>query len=225
MPKYTKKEFADLCKQQTKYLSVQISRGKVIVDPEGNINTSNAINASYVEKIYGRMDIATGKLPPATTKSRKPDKLPLEFDLDDESGEGGLTLAQMLESKDIKNLTYPELEKIYKYRQGENLKRTTEKIDIEIAKKKGEVIPSDLLPPVIVQHNQAFITSFRNVVDQILTDYTQIKDFSPDEIAEMRARLLEVINKGANDALTMSLKSIENIVKDYTEKRGVGQKT
>jgi hypothetical protein len=233
MALYSKKEFADLCKQKTNYLSVQIQRGKVVLDKDEKIDTSNLINSLYLEKIYGRMDfVPTGHeafapAPPKAKPKRKADEWD-GFDEDEEETAAGggseKSLAELLEAKDIKNLTYPDLERIYKFRQGEHLLKRTEREEIEIQKKRGEVIPSDLLPPVILQHNQSFITTFKEVVDQILTDYTQIKQLTVEEVADMRGRMVDAINTGANKATEMTLKAITTIVKDYTDKRGVGQR-
>lgn len=232
MPLYTKKEFADLCKQKTNYLSVQIGRGKVVLNAEDKIDTKNPINALYLEKIYGRMDFVPTEHPlaaPAKKPPGKPVKKPVfdpDFDEDDEGDPDTYSddVTENLDNPDINKLNYTQLEKIYKFRQGEHLKKRTEREEIEIAKKKGEVIPTELLPPVIVQHNQAFLTEFRNATDKILTDYTQIKDFTVEEVADMRARMLNAINHAAEEATKNSLQSIETIVKNYTEKRTAGQK-
>lgn len=48
----------------------------------------------------------------------------------------------------------------------DTIKRTKEieKLQIEIQKKKGEVVPVELIKPVILQHNQSILTEFKNMM-------------------------------------------------------------
>ena len=48
MSKHSKKEFADLCGIKTKVLSVYIGRAQVIVDDDGQIDDTNAVNGLFL---------------------------------------------------------------------------------------------------------------------------------------------------------------------------------
>lgn len=217
MALYTKKEFAALCKQATNYLSVQIGRHKVIVEND-KINSENLTNKLYLEKIYGRMDF----VPTEAAKPVKSQQIPLIPPSDPDNPLTPQEAAKIAEL--YGNMEYVTLEKIYKFRQGEKLKSEIEKNGIDIQKKKGEVIPSELIAPVFVQHNQSFLTAFKNASEQILTEYGQIKKFTAEEMAFMRGRLTVAINEGMRSAEELTSKSISNIVKDFAAKRGVGER-
>ena len=102
--------------------------------------------------------------------------------------------------------------------------RNASLLKVKEEKLRAEVIPSALIPPLIIQNNQNFVISFKNVVDEILTEFGKIKEFSTDEFAEMRGRLLAAINLGSKAATDMTLKQVKNIVKNYSDKKGVGER-
>lgn len=200
----TKKEFAALVNQSTRWLSVYIERGKVVVNKKGMIDTENVVNKSFL-------------LQYDPTKKTEP-QIPREETFKDPTA----TSERPAELGDIPDVYVSDAR--YKHFLALKTERAAELDRLKIDKIKGEVIPSDLMPPVILQHNQSFVTAFKNVADQILTDFAKIKNFSVAEIADMRGRMLQAINDGAKNATAMSLKTVSVIVKDFSVKRGVGER-
>jgi hypothetical protein len=233
MAEYSREEFAKLCGQTKSYQAVYIKRGKIKVQEKVTatgtvevIDSNDAANTLYLEKIYGRMDLVPG----AALKPANSIVIPLVAPVGagGNSGAGG---ADGLSDEEIKKalehcggMNYQELEKVYKYLQGEKLKSDIEKNKIDIQKKKGEVIPAELISPLFVQHSQSFLQAFKNVAENILTEYALIKKFTVPEIADMRGRMIIAINKGMTDADALTASSVSGIVKEFAQKRGVGER-
>lgn len=193
----SKKEFALACGMQSNQLSVNIKRGEVLVNDD-YIDTSLPINQAFMEK-----RVAKGKV-------RQLQQVSLA--------------AQPTVPKDPTIPSYEESEQKVKYYDALKRAKEVEKLELDIQKKRGEVIPSELIPPVILQHNQSIITSIKNEFDEWLRNHAKRYDLGVNEIAEIRTQAVQWINTGMNKATAMSVRAVENIVKDYQDKRGVGER-
>lgn len=199
MAKYTKKEFAGQIGMKTNALSVYIANGYVVVGDDGLIDTENSVNAHILEKRIAKGLVANFNASPQFIP-----KTPKEGD------------------EDLP--TYEESERKVKYFDSLKREKEVEKLQIEIDKKKGEVVPSELIIPLFLQHNKSIVTSFKNATDAILTEYSKLKDFTPAEISEMRGRMVSAINDGIRDAQDLTKVAVKNIISDYSDKRGVGER-
>jgi hypothetical protein len=202
----SKKEFAQQCNIETKALSVQISRGKVIVEND-LIDTNNDKNRAFLEKYMGR-DREIDKLPP-----KEPTKTIKTSSNEPEDG------------KDDSNIpSFTESERLLKHLDTQKRQKEIEKLEIDISKKRGEVIPSDLVKPIFLQHNQSIVTEFKNAADDFIRTISKKKALSVNETAEIRGKLVEIINQAMNKATTASVKAVDVIISDFSEKRGVGER-
>lgn len=191
-----------MCGMESNALSVYInpSRGQVIVNEANYIDTDDPVNDMFLKK-----RIAKGKAQPMTLSS--PAFIP-------KSSFKGL--------EDIPS--YEESEQRTKYFDSLKREKEVEKLKIEIEKKRGEVIPSELIKPVFTQHNTSLLTTFKNATDHILIEFAKIKDMNPQEIAQMRGIMTGAINEGIMAANASTEKQLENIISEYSEKRGVGER-
>ena len=182
---------------QTNQLSVNIKREEVIVKDE-YIDTSNPVNAMFMEK-----RIAKGKV-------QQLNQVQLA--------------SQPIVPKDPSIPSYEESEQRVKYFDALKREKEVEKLQLDIQKKRGEVIPSELIPPVILQHNQSIITAIKNEFDEWLRNHAKKYDLGVNEIAEIRTQAVQWINNGMSKATSISQRAVENIVQEYAEKRGVGER-
>lgn len=206
---YSKKEFADLCRIETKNLSNYITRKNVIVNSSGFIDTSIDKNMAFLEKRRAK----SSSIPSAdiVVKNKKKNK-PEDFDADETEYVSG------------PGQTYTESERKLKYLDTVKREAEIEKLKIDIAKKKGEVIPSELIAPCILQHNQSIVTEFKNTADEIIRIIAKKKSLSVNEMAEIKGDLVICINTSIQKATTLTSKNIENIISDFSEKKGVGER-
>lgn len=219
-----------MCGVTTRYLAVQVGRGKVVVGDDDMIDGDNDVNRAYLVKMKAKNNVSDDlpeSAPPLGARGRK--KAAVEGGSEPAaaeavSDEDEKRLREILKNPKLKGMDRADIETAIKWHQLEKLKKENEIKDIEIAKKRGEVIPSGLVPPVFVQHNQSFLTCFKNVAEQIVTDFGQIKKLSPAEISTMRGRMYAAINDGMKKSEETTTMAIKNIVREYVEKRGVGER-
>ena len=206
MAKYTKKEFAERCGMKTNMLAVYISpkHSKVIVGEDGFIDSENPINAHFLQK-----RIAKGKVKQKPLQSRQVS----DFDDDDE-----------LSDPDSDIPTYEESERRVKYFDALKREKEVEKLNLDIQKKRGEVIPFELITPVLIQHNQSILTAYKNEFDEWLRNVAKRYGFTNTDLADARGQAATWMNDAMNKATDMSVSAIDGIVDDYAEKRGVGER-
>lgn len=213
MALHSKKQFADLCGIATNNLSVQIARGKVIVVND-LIDDTLEKNKSFFEK-------RASKKPANSNQSAS-----IEINTSKITTESIVKPPQNLNEliAPSENQSYTESERQLKYL--DTLKRAAEieKLSLDVAKKKGEVIPSELVKPVFLQHNQSIITEFKNVTDEVIRMFAKKKSLSVNEVAEITGELTSCINNAMNKATTATVNAIDSIVNDFAEKKGVGER-
>jgi hypothetical protein len=112
------------------------------------------------------------------------------------------------------------------------------KLVVEIKKKEREiallklreeklnaiVIPTELVKVIFMQHSRSIATEFKNTIDGIITKIAKKKDLNLNEVAELRGELLSSINMAMDKSVVESKKSIGNIVKEFIEKKEVGER-
>lgn len=197
MARFTQKEFADECGVGTNYLSTYKRGGYINVSEDGTIDSEDPVNARFLEKRIGRAQ---------RQKEEREEKKAVD----------PITGGALPE--------YEESERLVKFWDSKKREKEVEKLQIEIDKKKGEVIPSELIIPLFLQHNKSIVTSFNNVCNAILSEYAKKKDFSPEETSDMRGRMIASINEGIRDAQNLTKAVVKSIIEEYADKRGVGER-
>ena len=226
----TKKTFANQCDIETKYLSVDISRGKVVVNADGMIDTTEPKNQIYIQKkLMGKEPPQLSSPEPTKPKIEKisvprgnvaPQQPKASMQLPEGITEGEVNTAlQMIEGMD-----YQQLEMLYKYLQGEKLKTDIEKNKIEIEKKMGVVVPSEPLIPIVKQHNHFILQEQKNADEELLLAMAHKYDIAPSDTAYLRGEWIRLRNDAVTKATNLTVKAIGDVINDYSEKRGVGQR-
>jgi len=226
----TKKTFANQCDIETKYLSVDISRGKVVVNADGMIDTTEPKNQIYIQKkLMGKDPNSISTPEPIKPKIEKisvprgnvaPQQPKASMQLPEGITEGEVNTAlQMIEGMD-----YQQLEMLYKYLQGEKLKTDIEKNKIEIEKKMGVVVPSEPLIPIVKQHNHFILQEQKNADEELLIAMAHKYDIAPSDTAYLRGEWIRLRNDAVTKATNLTVKAIGDVINDYSEKRGVGQR-
>lgn len=205
-----------MCSMATNQLSVYVSRKKVVLSGEF-IDTSIPQNRDFLKRRqekYGQKQPAN---PSQETKQpSKPNvKEPviessapeIDFPDDDDSGS-----------------SYAVLDKKEK---ALNIKKKREEIEILKVKKEklhGVLIPTDLVKVLMAQHYKSVSTAFQHASDNLIMEMSKKKKLNRNEVAELRGHLVKIINKAVNDSIDDSKDNIKNIVSEYSERRGVGER-
>jgi hypothetical protein len=200
---YTQKEFATLVNMPSGRLTIYRDRGKIIIENK-QIDTSIEKNAAFLEKYRIR-----NVLKSASINIENPNQGSIDIPISSTTTEGQ---------------SYTESERQLKYLDTIKRQKEIEKLDIDIAKKKGEVIPTDLVSPLILQHNQSITTEYKYVIDEIIRLFSAKNRLNVNEIAGIRGKMTKALNKAVDKASETTVNSISVIINNYAEKRGVGER-
>ena len=69
------------------------------------------------------------------------------------------------------------------------------------------------------------VVSFLNAADDLLVNISKMKQLSREEYAKLKGDLKKIINSAAADAVKTAQAQVENIVEEYSQRRGRGEKT
>lgn len=217
----TKKEVSERSGVELKNIHNYIKRGKLILNPHGMVDTDNAVNRAFLmrhsEKVARKAKHNVNDQHNIELEYLRQDGI-IDPVIKDEPA------PKIFDEKGNEIPDYAQSEQKLKYLDTLKREREVQKLDIEIAKKRGEVIPSELIPPVILQHNQSIITSFKNEFEDWLRVHAKKYDMTQSDVAEVRAESVSWINRAMDKAIKASILSVEGIVKNYQEKRGIGER-
>jgi hypothetical protein len=210
---HSKKEFADLAGMPTNKLSVFISRKKVILLGDGMIDDTDPRNRVFLEKWRGRSAETVKESVKFEEKLVKKPKKEAESSF--KKKEPPLILGE--------KQSYTESERQLKYLDTLKRQREIDKLDIDIQKKRGEVVPSELIKPVFLQHNQSIITEINNRSSDFIRIFSKKKALSLHETAEIKGKVVNWINEVMDKSIEISISSIETIISEHSETKGVGE--
>lgn len=242
MPLFTKKQFAEYLGIENKHISVYHNRNKIEYDYSTNkelIDTENETNKALIEQIQAKK----GENIPKTAKKQVKEPKKVENTLKIPNPTAFLPKIPSFQPKIELNNTNSNKEVSEKHSEEDNndtptltnstkklkyldtIKRTKEieKLQIEIQKKKGEVVPVELIKPVILQHNQSILTEFKNAGDEILRIMSKKYSFSVEDLAYCKGEFVRTINNSMSKAIFATTKSIDLIIQSHIEKKAVGE--
>lgn len=187
MSTHSKKEFAELCGLTTRHLAVYIKRKKLIVSDSELIDDAVPQNNLFLKN-------RTTKIKRKAPKD-KPD--PVKVARDAELKE------LMAMEKETKRLAM------------ESKRKEQTLLDAKIQKMHGQLMPTDLVKVLFAQHFREVSTSFKQGIDGILSEIGKKARLNGNQVAEIRATMVKIINECVNKSVDNSKKSIERIVTEY----------
>lgn len=203
MAKLSKKEFAAKCDIPTNSLSVYIKRGKVILNADDEIDDTDPRNDTFLKK----------QLVKASHKS--------------------VTEVEIKEPVITKNTAKSEVESNNEVAkldlqktsiQVEKLQQEVRLLKIKAEKLNGIVVPTELVVPIFLQHNQSIITEVHNESVEFVRQFVKLHNVSLEDEAVLKGNLIKWYNNAIARATEASKVSIKNIVKEYAKNRGVGER-
>ncbi len=203
MAKLSKKEFAEKCGMETKNLSVYIKRGKVILYDDEQIDDTDLRNLAFIQKRQSKNPIVDSK--PVIKTNNVSEKVSSTSDVQKNNEVAALDLQK----------TSVQVEK---------LQQEVRLLKIKEDKLKGVVVPSELIKPVFLQHNQSIITEVRNNANEFARIFAKKNDLTVNEVAEINGELINWFNLAISKATQTSVKAINNIMSDFSNKKGVGER-
>lgn len=212
MALYKRKEFYQKCGVSKAYLTTYIGRGKVILTGK-MIDDSLPENAYFMRVRLDKME-ANGR-EEGSNILEKPSKPLTDKDVD------GLEDSNLKDDKD------GSLYKLTLEKKQLDIERAKEDIEIARLKKEklsGDLIPTDLVKIVFATHSKSITINFHQAVENLLSQIAKQAGLERDQIAKIRGSLIGIINKGVKNAGVTSKKDLKNIVAEYSQKRGRGER-
>jgi predicted transcriptional regulator len=210
MSKHSRADLCTLLGITQAYISVNIKRGKLILNDDGEIDDSKRENADFIKKRLGTV-----------TNSETNEEVKEQINIPAAN-------IQRPDSRSANNNTQYsskyDLETTKKSLEIEKLKVDTRIQELKEEKIRAEVIPIVIVKNIFIQHSQNTITEFKNAVDNVLTVIAKQKSLNGNEVAEIRGQLVQIINIAVDKAVNTSKKNINNIVKEFSNKKDVGER-
>ena len=211
MPRLTQPEFAEKCGIGLNYLSVNKKRGKVIVDEHSFVDDTNQINELFLQKCLSRPKKETKILIHSNESAKPKEKQPKSPSKNVENDEfyRENTLVEMQREKGSLEI---------------QLKNNSIELQrLEIKKKRGELVPTESVKNLIIQHSESIKTSYSEASDNLIVIISHKKQLSSEEVADIRSQFVKIVNRAIDNAINFTLSGLKNVVTDYSGKRGVGQ--
>jgi hypothetical protein len=182
---------SDLCKQlniSQAYLKVNIDRGKIVLNKDGDIDDSDPFNIEFINKQIDKKNVVQKEPPPkASKKSTK------------------------------ETLSKYELETRKKQLEVDKLDVEVKIKLIQESKLKGEMLPAPMVKDIFAQHTKHLVSEFQNTMDKVLTRVTQLTKLDNSQVSEFREMITNEINQAQEKAVEISKKAVKNLIQDMTE--------
>ncbi len=208
MPLYNKKGFSTLTGINNKDISIYKKRQKIvyaIVEGKEMIDSEDPINQAFIEE---RIIAMAKKGKPAQAK---PTASPSgNSDESAPAGESGGSIYDLVEEK--------------KRLDVEIAKREIVKRDIDIEKKRGEVIPVSPIENIVFKYKQYLITQQKIAYEAFLNEIGQKYAMLGEDISYFRGRFIKGINSSFATADTDFNHNLDIILQEFSIKRGVGER-
>lgn len=222
-------EFAEICGVSKGFITMNKRRGKVVYSENGGIDDSNPINQAFLQRRLAAKDkreaeqdfLDESEITPAST----PGLVPMIGSLNvNQIGPKLIRKAAPAPAKAKPERRQPdpilqrkfELETQKTEAQVAKIRLDSEILEASRNKMAGKLIPTDLVVGVFQQNFKSFIDSFKNGVDNILTEVAKKARLSRNDVAELRGAMIKIINKSVDEGVDQSLKTVKNIVTEYS---------
>ena len=223
MAKWTRKDLQQRFGMRNSKISQYKSRGNVVIDEDGLIDDSNPINAKFInrhvelqkEKAEKAEQEKKREKPGPKPKPKQPPAEPIEADNQE---------PEPPETEQVSHSPQPAngaegLDARYKLAQSRHKEEQTRKEQLLIERMEGKLIPVADIQGAFRQIISAMRGKFDDGIEALITELQDRKKMSNKEVAEIRERMVGVINSAVDDAVNESQKSTERIVDDNIEKK------
>lgn len=208
---FSKKEFAGKVGMSTRTLAVHIIRKKVLVS-DNLIDDALQINQEFLERYSGRISspsegaVATSGKPRTKPRGDKNNSVAAK-----EIAYPGKSLEDM-----EKTQTLYSLDKEQKVATIEKTKADIQLLAMKRDKMRGLVIPTDIVRALFMQHSKSIVVSFEQGVDKMIIEIAKKAKLGRNDIAELRGKMILIVNESVDAAVKESQVSIKNLVEEYS---------
>jgi len=231
MPRFSKKEFIEIAFITHQVLSTYISRKKVILNTNNEIDTSLSINQDYLDKCIAKHnkkllkevlvveedEVEFKHTPPAPDPPKKKNKTikTPTAPLPKASVVKKVVISAKDEAINENAIATHNLERKKKLLEIESLENSNKISLIKLNKLNGVLIPTELVMILFGQHSKSLTTAFHQAAENFVVEMAQSYGVDKPAQAKMRGDLIAVVNKAIEDSLEISRSGIDHVVDEY----------
>jgi len=219
----TAKEIAQRIGMAPKQVYTYRTRGVLVVGERGLYDTAHPTNAAFLNKYITKFE----------TKQEIQSILDESTDDDDEPQVAKQPATKKKKDKKEDNkeedptegfaLRLLTADLLRKERSAEQAALLLQKTQLELDKKRGEVVPSAAVTPLFQSHNRNIIFEFKNFTDELLRQLASSHDINLEEQAKWRKFLTDGINRALSKSVDSTIAQLDDIISEFSVKRGVGE--
>jgi hypothetical protein len=133
-----------------------------------------------------------------------------------------------ISNKNENNINDFEINTRIKLLEEEKIKEEIIEKRVKNGKSTRELVPMAAVTPFVVASNKAWVDALKNNFDALLVNWQDaIKDIGilpPETVANMRKKLIDTVNKIADEQESILTTEIDKIARTFAEKKEVGEK-
>lgn len=221
MALHTRNQFTEVCGLNPRLggdrgiIGKAIERGNIVLTAEGFIDDQEFKNVKFLEKYQ----LKAASRPPVETVEPNTDTSPLS---DTKQPESKQPRKQSAYTPKIDGEAF-KLDRELKVQELEKKAAETRLLHLKEQKQRGEVMPVDLVKQLFTTHSQSIITSQKDGIEQLLINITQEFRLSSEQLANLRGKMVVVLNNAVDKAGATTKRTMKTLVDDFTIKREVGE--
>lgn len=224
MPIYSRKNYAELCGVSKSYITQYVKRDQISLNNKGDIDTDKRINLDFLNKRL----LKRGKTLEEAIAEMNGIELPV-----DNKGQTSIPQPPKQENfapspdqiaESAADTVKYNLETQVKELEIEKREQEISINNIKLQKLSGEVIPTEIVRTVFLQHFKSFTTSFHQAAENFISVIAKQTTMTREQQSSLRGTLKEIINQAGKDGVEASKLSVDGIVNEYSQTRGVGER-
>lgn len=228
MALYTRKEFAALCRTTAAVVTTNISRNKIVLFKK-KIDSENPINKAFFDTYYKKAEAELLK---------KNQKKKIEEDIDElyeqvvEKASKKVSKKKKKEEEDEEQKAAQQQGDLFmdwdmRKKKAEALlkERNAEKALLSVKKMYGEMVPTDFVTRMFSTFTKSILSVFDNSIMNLAGVYCdELAGGDREALAKVNQKLNEEFQSIINNAAEIAKKDMVNEIKEYSIKRGKGER-
>ena len=212
---YTKKSFETLLGLSKGYVNTYVSRKKLVLNENGDIDDAHPINKEFKEKQLAK------KILKETTE--------ISEAINGSQTKNNGSDNEKLQNKEQSAVSADMMYHTRMERRKDELALQKSEDDAKISRLKyqqleGKVIPTDLVISIFKRTNISIMTAFHQASEEIAADVSQRLGGKREDLIYIKSKLIAVTNEAIEKTMDSTTSEIASIVSEYSVMRDQGEK-
>ena len=203
MALYTRQQLCVLLNIKQAYLTMYVSRGKVIIDKNGYVDDAKPENALFIS---ARKSNHVLPITPAAKGSAITQHLPPI-----QEGINSQTLIKVAAKKDLKRI--------------EKLEKEIEQIELKNAKTRGELLPLNLVEEAIIILAESIKRFYSDAGENLIMLISERLSAQEHDKAFMRTKLLEGLNRAIDSSVDLAKEKLQTRIEEIEDEQRITKAT